>query len=472
MLPVFEKTIEQVRAACKTAGGAFLAIHDGEVVVREVFGVSDIETGRPVTERTIFDIASDTKCMTTSVISQLCDEGKCSWDDPVRKFIPDFFLGDEWISAHITLKDCASHRSGICSQNMIRRRPVADYPTRKDFVSNLRYFTLAKEFRDSFMYQNELYALLGYITEIIEQKLWEDCVLERIAKPLSMELAFRGIPDGGHEDVAFPHWTDGREIEKNEHNTFWQNNPCGGARTNLIGFEKWLRVWTSGGKYPDGSDFISPVMYKKMTTPISYWMQGSALDINRNYALGLAPSVYRGHRICYHGGRIGGFRSAMGFFPDLNSGYCVMINSATQPLAVLKVLLCDAALGCLKDDYTENVNRLIEAFYRPSSLVKTLPPAVPIDASVLESFSGTWNNGAYGDLEILPGDEAGTLRFRYYSADYTLHFRGVLPDGRFLFQEFIPALGAFITDLRFDPDGRHAAMSFSDFYTPNPFTRQ
>ena len=282
MLPVFEKTINQVLAECKSAGGAFIAIRNGETVVREVFGVADIETGRPITENSIFDLASDTKCMTTSVISQLCDEGKCSWEDPVRKFIPDFFLGDEYVSSHITLKDCASHRSGICSQNVLRRTPASEFPTRKSLLDRLRYYTLAKEFRDSFMYQNELYGLLGYITELIEGKTWEECVLERIARPLGMEMAFRGIPDGGHDDLAYPHPTNGKTISKTTHSTFWQLNPCGGARTNLIGVEKWLRMWISGGKKPDGSDFISPKMFTKMTTPISFWSAGGNIDCNRN----------------------------------------------------------------------------------------------------------------------------------------------------------------------------------------------
>ena len=470
MLPVFEKTIQQVLAECKAAGGAFTAIRNGEVVVREVFGVADIETGRPITEKSIFDLASDTKCMTTSVISQLCDEGKLKWEDPVRKFIPDFFLGDEYISEHLTLKDCASHRSGLCSQNLIRRRPVSDFPTRQAFVDQLRFFTLAKEPRDAFMYQNELYAVLGHVAELIEGKSWEQCVLDRIAKPLGIEMAFRGIPDEGHEDVAMPHLTDGKTIEKTKHNSFWQNNPCGGARSNLLGFEKWLRVWIAGGRFPDGSDFVSREMYQKMTTPISFWSAGNDIDCNRNYALGLAPSVYRGHKLVYHGGSINGFRSAMGFFPGLNSGYCIMINSGSQPLSVLKILLCDAALGCLKDDYTENVRAHLDAFYAEPAIIGKLPPVQEIGNEDLQKFCGTWFNGAYKDLTILPGSE-NSLRLKYWSADGEVHFRGILPDGSYQFQDYNTDIGGFLTDLRFAPDGKTAKMSFSEFYTPNPFVK-
>ena len=471
MLPVFEKTIDQVLQECKAAGGAFTAIRNGEVVVREVFGVADVDTGRPVTEKTIFDIASDTKCMTTSVISQLCDEGKCNWEDPVRKFIPDFFLGDEYVSSHITLKDCASHRSGICSQNLIRRTPAENFPTRKSFVDQLKFFTLAKEFRDAFMYQNELYALLGYITELIEEKPWEECVLERIARPLGMELAFRGIPDEGHEDVASAHYTDGREIHVVPHNTFWQNNPCGGARTNLLGFEKWLRVWINEARLPDGSEFVSRKMYKKMTTPISFWSPGGEIDCNRNYALGLAPSVYRGHKLVYHGGSINGFRSAMGFFPGLNSGYCIMINSASQPLSVLKVLLCDAALGVLQDDYSANVRAHLNSFYAPSPIPASLGPVAEISEEDKARFAGHWYNGAYRDLFITPG-EGNALHLKYWSAEGDVAFRGVNEDGEYVFKDYQLSIGGFLTDLRFAPDGRHAKMSFSEYYTPNPFEKK
>lgn len=44
-----------------------------------------------MTEDTIFDLASLTKCLATAVaVMQLYEQGKVAFDDPVQKYLPDF----------------------------------------------------------------------------------------------------------------------------------------------------------------------------------------------------------------------------------------------------------------------------------------------------------------------------------------------------------------------------------------------
>ena len=47
-----------------------------------------------MTPDTIFPLASCTKAFTTTAMAMLVDEGKMSWDDPVRKHVPYFHLSD------------------------------------------------------------------------------------------------------------------------------------------------------------------------------------------------------------------------------------------------------------------------------------------------------------------------------------------------------------------------------------------
>ena len=473
MLPVFEKTIRYIGERFAYAGGAFAVYKDGKIIMHEVFGTADMDTGRPVTENSVFDIASDSKSMTTNVVSQLCDEGLLDWDAPVQKYYPEFHWGDdEYISAHMTLKDLACHRSGVCSNNFIRRTPASAYPTRKDFVEKVAMnLTMAAPFRDKFMYCNETYATMGYICELVTGKSWEDLVLERIAQPLGMDIAFRGCGDRDLPDIAMPHYNEGDVVNRTNHNQFWLNNPCGGARTNLLGFEKYMTMWASGGLLPDGTRMISEAMYKKMTTPITYWSHPAKPDACRCYGLGLAPSVYRGEKMVYHGGSINGFRSAMGFFPGKNCGWCVMINSDTQPLAVLKWLLADVCLGVLQDDYTELADRFMSTYRVPSKLADKLAPVAEISAEDKAKFYGTYYNKAYGEITFADGGD-NAVQIQYFTADRPIRFRGVMTEtGEYLFQDHISQFGNFITDLRFAPDGKTAKFSVCDFYTPTPFVK-
>src|SRR5262245_29297679 len=63
-------------------GGALLIIHRGEPVLREGFGVADLETNRPFLPDAPCRIASLTKLHTCTVIALLVEQGKLSWDDP------------------------------------------------------------------------------------------------------------------------------------------------------------------------------------------------------------------------------------------------------------------------------------------------------------------------------------------------------------------------------------------------------
>ena len=49
----------------------------------------------PVTDQTLFPIASITKSFTVATLGTLATEGKLDWDKPVRDYLPDFRLYDE-----------------------------------------------------------------------------------------------------------------------------------------------------------------------------------------------------------------------------------------------------------------------------------------------------------------------------------------------------------------------------------------
>src|SRR5215470_18888241 len=69
----------------QTPGSAVVVVRGDEVVYLKGFGVSDVGSKRPVTPDTIFAIGSTTKAFVTAAMAIQADEGKMSWDDPVRK---------------------------------------------------------------------------------------------------------------------------------------------------------------------------------------------------------------------------------------------------------------------------------------------------------------------------------------------------------------------------------------------------
>src|SRR5882757_2900600 len=74
-------------ATGKIAGANVLVQQHGRPVYHQTFGVQDVESKAPITDKTIFRLSSLTKAITSVVAMQLIDEGKMKLDDPVAKYI-------------------------------------------------------------------------------------------------------------------------------------------------------------------------------------------------------------------------------------------------------------------------------------------------------------------------------------------------------------------------------------------------
>jgi CubicO group peptidase (beta-lactamase class C family) len=78
-----EVTQDKVRA-----GFVIGVARNGEVVHTVAVGMADIESGRPMTEDTVFRLASMTKPITVVAALRLMDQGKLDIDDPVSVYVP------------------------------------------------------------------------------------------------------------------------------------------------------------------------------------------------------------------------------------------------------------------------------------------------------------------------------------------------------------------------------------------------
>ena len=101
----------------------------GRQVYFKTFGMSDTDTGRPMTPDTIFPLHSMTKTITSFAAMTLVDQGRLKLDDPVSKYIPSFArmkVGVEKkddsgrpvlelvpASRPLTIEDLLLHTSGI-----------------------------------------------------------------------------------------------------------------------------------------------------------------------------------------------------------------------------------------------------------------------------------------------------------------------------------------------------------------------
>lgn len=73
--------------------GVGMVVND-KLVFAKGYGYRDYEKKLPITRNTLFPIASNTKLFTSVAAGFLVEEGKLTWDRPVRESVPSIQFYD------------------------------------------------------------------------------------------------------------------------------------------------------------------------------------------------------------------------------------------------------------------------------------------------------------------------------------------------------------------------------------------
>ena len=117
------RLINDAIAANKLPGAVVVIGHGGKVAFHQAYGVRKLAgepaldgspaPAEPMTEDTIFDLASLTKSLATATaVMQLYEQGKVAFDDPVQQYLPDFNTGNDPRRAKVTVRMLLTHTSG------------------------------------------------------------------------------------------------------------------------------------------------------------------------------------------------------------------------------------------------------------------------------------------------------------------------------------------------------------------------
>jgi SSS family transporter len=185
-------------AAHKLPGAVVLIGHNGKVVFTHAYGNRKLanEPGldnkpspaEPMTEDTIFDMASLTKCLATATaIMQLYEQGKItSFDDPVEKYLPAFNPQHDETRARVTLRMLLTHTSGEAPDVDLRDPWGLAAPDKAEGLHRALTTPLKAAPSSHFEYSDINFILLGDLVETLSDQTEENYVREHIYDPLMM----------------------------------------------------------------------------------------------------------------------------------------------------------------------------------------------------------------------------------------------------------------------------------------------
>jgi CubicO group peptidase (beta-lactamase class C family) len=242
---------ERARRAFEVPGIAVCVIKDGRVIHSKGYGVRSLRTGQPVDENTLFGIASNTKAFTTAALGMLVDEGKLSWDDKVRKFIPEFKLYDPYVTEEFTIRDLLCHRSGLgLGAGDLMFFPDGSNFTVSDILHNLQFLKPVTSFRSQYAYDNNLYIVAGQVVARASGMSWEDFIDKRILHPLGMSHSastFVRLRDSS--DVIDGHSRVEGKVQAIPRHRGQLDNAAGGIYSSISDLSKWVLLHLDHGKY-------------------------------------------------------------------------------------------------------------------------------------------------------------------------------------------------------------------------------
>jgi CubicO group peptidase (beta-lactamase class C family) len=149
------------------------------------YGVRDVGTRQPVDTDTVFQLASVSKPLGSTVIAGLVSDGVVKWDDPIIKYDPGFEMDNPYVTRNVTLGDMYSHRSGLHDHAGDLLEDMGY--DRAEVLFRLRFVPTGNRFRSQYAYTNFGLTAAAVAAAKASGKSWEDVSAERLYQPLDMK---------------------------------------------------------------------------------------------------------------------------------------------------------------------------------------------------------------------------------------------------------------------------------------------
>jgi len=429
----FDAYMEQTLKDWNTPGiGVGIVVND-KLVFAKGYGYRDYEKKLPFTPTTLCQIASNSKLFTAVAAGMLVEEGKLTWDKPIRESVPTIQFYNDQLNNNVTLRDMLSHRTGVTRHDLIWFK--SDF-TRKELFEKLKYLEPEQPMRETFLYNNLMFSAVGQIIELKSGQTWEQFVKERIFTPLDMNTSTYTIADMvNHPDhgVPFREKRDSFELYKIPYYEDTQGvAPAGAVISNIDELSHWLIALMNDGKY-NGKQVLPASVLKATTEPAIGLpntlgeSQGFWELLNPAYGMGRETAAYRGHLITFHGGDLPGFHSQVSFLPNDHIGVIVLvISDHSAPLYnVVSYNVYERLLGMDQTPWSQRrlAQRLASKKAGTEARAKAGGDRVPNTkpSHALTDYAAEYENPAYGIMKI--GLKDDQLQFGFHEFQFPLsHF--------------------------------------------------
>jgi len=389
----------------RTPGIAIAVVHGDEVIFAEGFGVRNVDTGEPVDADTVFQLASVSKPIGSTVISGLIGDGKLTWETRLMDLTPGFALEEPWVTSQVTLRDLYSHRSGLPDH---AGDLLEDYGyDREAVLQRLRFQPPLTSFRSGYSYTNFGITAAAVAAATTTGMDWETLLEERLYKPLGMVSTSSRYADfmaesnraAGHVRV------DGKWafVEQRQPDA---QSPAGGVSSSANDLTRWVRLLVNNGSF-EGKQVIAAAPLDAAHLPVmitGYAPNGTPSFYGLGWNVGYAGDAR--HSISHSGAFAMGAGTTVNISLDDKLGVIVLTNGAPVGVseALANAFMDNAIIGAPRYPWQEVFTGIFARMEADGiSHNFDTPPVDAGPAAADAAYVGSFANDFYGPIEVVAG---------------------------------------------------------------------
>lgn len=303
----------------KIPGLSVVIVSGNETAYSKCFGYSDLESKKPVTSNTLFEIGSNSKAFTALGVLLLEENNKIGLDEPVSKYIPWLkfkYMGKE---VNVTLDNLIHQTSGIPYNTIGNVQALKGQDALEQTIRALANIELDYYPGERFSYSDLNYDVLGLVIQIVTGQSFELYMKDNVLNNLGLDNTYLFREEARLNELATGYKINFLRNVRYEAPVFRGNTPASSFISSSFDIEKWLKIQIGA----DTSSSVSFGTIKKSQTPdrtVNPYIDGSS------YAKGWR--VYQnGKGELAHEGNNPNYSSYIVFRPEEKLGVAVLTNT-------------------------------------------------------------------------------------------------------------------------------------------------
>lgn len=330
-----EEFAKKMMEAGKIPGMGIVILKDNNIHLNKGYGYADLEERIPVTQETLFEVASCSKSYTAVALLQLRNSGAIRLDDFVSKYFSDFYVTYKGEKYDITLRQLLHHTSGFPFATISLIPESNSEYALENVVESLAGTEIDSIPGTKFSYATINYDILGAVIQKVSGQLFEEYITENVFIPFGLDNTYIYSQNGN------PNMAKGYKqfmFHAQEYNSpiFRGNRPAGYVITNTNDMAKWLMLQT-GAIDHDLYELLLETQGPDRTVP------PRSLD-GSSYAMGWA-SYQHGSGEFATAGSNPSFSAYMTFRPEDRLGVGVLTNNNSEYAFVIGKGILDILQG-------------------------------------------------------------------------------------------------------------------------------